>query len=346
MGWKRPQGSGTKPPAAMPGTRCRARPVVVRYADDLVVCCSHPGSRPSRSRPSSPSGWHPGVLSSTRTRPRSCTSSEGFDFLGFNVRRYRNGKLLIKPSPAAVKRLRKTARGRDARACAARTRRRSSPHSPRSSGAGPPTTGGWCPARSSTRWTTTCGSSPTGGPNAPTPTSRRGGSSDRYFGRFNKFRNDKWVFGNRAGVDEHGSVPHLIKFAWTAIVRHQMVTGTASPDDPDLVDYWASPAATGQTPAGQLQPAPAHQAGRSLSALPGPPAHRRPATPVPTGMGTLVAERGPPGDRRRLPRPPGRTRHAGQQPNPLDTRLLPPRAPRLDAQFRDTPSLDPLSSPR
>jgi RNA-directed DNA polymerase len=33
--------------------------------------------------------------------------SEGFDFLGVNVRRYRNGKLLIKPSPAAVKRLRK-----------------------------------------------------------------------------------------------------------------------------------------------------------------------------------------------------------------------------------------------
>ena len=29
----------------------------------------------------------------------------GFDFLGFSVRRYRNGKLLIKPSKAAVRRL-------------------------------------------------------------------------------------------------------------------------------------------------------------------------------------------------------------------------------------------------
>lgn len=48
------------------------------------------------------------------------------------------------------------------------------------------------------------------------------------------------MFGNRAGIDEHGSVPHLVKFAWTGIVRHQMVTGTASPDDPDLVDYWIS----------------------------------------------------------------------------------------------------------
>lgn len=48
------------------------------------------------------------------------------------------------------------------------------------------------------------------------------------------------MFGNRAGADEHGSVPHLVKFAWTPIVRHQMVTGAASPDDPDLRDYWAS----------------------------------------------------------------------------------------------------------
>jgi len=62
----------------------------------------------------------------------------------------------------------------------------------------------------------------------------------RYFGKFDKFRNDHWVFGNRAGADERGSVPHLVKFAWTPIVRHQMVTGTASPDDPDLAGYWAT----------------------------------------------------------------------------------------------------------
>jgi len=31
---------------------------------------------------------------------------EGFDFLGFNIRRYPNGKLLIKPSKAAVQRIR------------------------------------------------------------------------------------------------------------------------------------------------------------------------------------------------------------------------------------------------
>ncbi|MET8299050.1 HNH endonuclease, partial [Streptomyces sp. NPDC005180] len=30
----------------------------------------------------------------------------------------------------------------------------------------------------------------------------------------------------------------LIKFAWTGIVRHQLVKGGASPDDPALTEYW------------------------------------------------------------------------------------------------------------
>jgi hypothetical protein len=56
----------------------------------------------------------------------------------------------------------------------------------------------------------------------------------RYFGAFNKFRNDRWVFGDR---DSGG---HLVKFAWTSINRHVMVKGAASTDDPALADYWAS----------------------------------------------------------------------------------------------------------
>ena len=32
--------------------------------------------------------------------------SQGFDFLGFNIRRYPNGKLLTKPSKAAMRRIR------------------------------------------------------------------------------------------------------------------------------------------------------------------------------------------------------------------------------------------------
>ena len=57
---------------------------------------------------------------------------------------------------------------------------------------------------------------------------------DRYFGMFNPFRNDRWVFGDRdSGI-------YLRQFAWTKLARHKMVMGTASPDDPALDWYWAS----------------------------------------------------------------------------------------------------------
>ena len=55
----------------------------------------------------------------------------------------------------------------------------------------------------------------------------------RYFGKFNKFRNDHWVFGDR----DTGA--YLVKFSWTAIERHVPVKGAASPDDPALASYWA-----------------------------------------------------------------------------------------------------------
>ena len=41
------------------------------------------------------------------------------------------------------------------------------------------------------------------------------------------------MFGDR------DSGAYLLKFAWTEIVRHTLVKGTASPDDPALTGYWA-----------------------------------------------------------------------------------------------------------
>jgi RNA-directed DNA polymerase len=55
----------------------------------------------------------------------------------------------------------------------------------------------------------------------------------QYFGKFNTFRNDRWVFGDR----DSGAC--LVKFSWTNIERHVLVTGAASPDDPALASYWA-----------------------------------------------------------------------------------------------------------
>ena len=67
-----------------------------------------------------------------------------------------------------------------------------------------------------------------GHPNKPTRWIVR-----RSFGAFNKSRQDRWVFGDR------DSGAYLLRFGWTNIVRHQMVPGTASRDDPTLTDYWA-----------------------------------------------------------------------------------------------------------
>jgi RNA-directed DNA polymerase len=54
----------------------------------------------------------------------------------------------------------------------------------------------------------------------------------RYWGKLNKTRKDKWVFGNKR------SGHYLLKFSWFKIVRHTKVRGTASPDDPSLRGYW------------------------------------------------------------------------------------------------------------
>ena len=56
----------------------------------------------------------------------------------------------------------------------------------------------------------------------------------RYFDKFNKSRQDRWVFGDR----QSGAYMH--RFSWTRILRHRMVRHEASPDDPALTDYWAS----------------------------------------------------------------------------------------------------------
>src|SRR5439155_16363757 len=44
----------------------------------------------------------------------------------------------------------------------------------------------------------------------------------QYFGRFNKARQDRWVFGHRA------SGAYMHQFAWTKIVRHRVVRHGAS----------------------------------------------------------------------------------------------------------------------
>lgn len=55
----------------------------------------------------------------------------------------------------------------------------------------------------------------------------------KYWGKLNLDRPfDKWVFGNK----QTGA--YLLKFTWFPIKRHILVKGKSSPDDPSLRDYW------------------------------------------------------------------------------------------------------------
>ena len=90
--------------ARAPGRR-GGSPVAVRYADDVVVLCHSQAA--GRTGQGAARGWlAPRGLAFNEDKTRIVHLSEGFDFLGFNVRRYPNGKLLIKPSKAAIRRVR------------------------------------------------------------------------------------------------------------------------------------------------------------------------------------------------------------------------------------------------
>jgi RNA-directed DNA polymerase len=164
--------TGTRTGNAVAGT-----PILVRYADDMVACCS--SRQQAEQVKAKLADWlAPRGLVFNEDKTRIVDLEEGFDFLGFNLRRYRRrhqpAKLLIKPSQDAVRRIRnrlaeelRNLRGCNAMAVIARLN---------------PIVRGWAAyyrgvvsSKLLRRWTITCGGSPTGGPGTATPISRRSG---------------------------------------------------------------------------------------------------------------------------------------------------------------------------
>lgn len=212
-------------------------PILVRYADDMVACC-HSREQVEQVKARLVEWLAPRGLVFNEDKTRVVHLEEGFDFLGFNVRRYRHRKLLIKPSADAVRRIRRkrladkvrALRGLNATAVIAKLT---------------PIIRGWAAyyrgvvasriftALDHYVWWLTYWWARRMHPNKSKKWIVR-----RYFGKFNKFRNDRWVFGDRGNVlNDRGEIPILIKFSWTNIVRHQLIAGGASPDDPGLTDY-------------------------------------------------------------------------------------------------------------
>jgi hypothetical protein len=136
-------------------------PVLVRYADDLLAIC-HSREQAEQVKAQLAAWLAPRGLAFNKDKTRIVYLTQGADFLGCNIRRYPSGKLLIKPSQQAIRRIRERLATemralRWANAIAViRT-------STRSCGAGRPTTGAWCPRRCSPPWMTICGGSRTTG---------------------------------------------------------------------------------------------------------------------------------------------------------------------------------------
>jgi len=206
-------------------------PVLVRYADDLLVFC-HSREHAEQVNQQLAEWLQPRGLVFNEAKTQIVHLNQGCDFLGFNVRRYHGRLPLIKPSDDAVRRIRE--------------RLRTKLRALLGSNAGAvmrtltPIIRGWAAyyrigvssevfsalddylGKLLYKWI-----------KRTHPNKSRWWRMDRYLGRFNRSRNNRWVFGDK----DTGA--YLPKFAWTKIVRHVMVAGAASPDDPDLARYWA-----------------------------------------------------------------------------------------------------------
>lgn len=210
---------------------------IARYADDFVVFCETQEDAEA-SRQDMQDWLTSRGLNLSQDKTRTVHLTEGFDFLGFNIRHYRapqtsksGYKLLIKPSKKSVKEFRKrlkqewmSLKGHNIVAVLNRLN---------------PILRGWSNYfrigvsketfssldnwmfRRCVRYT-----------KFTHPTKSTGWCKTKYWGKLNLKREDKYVFGHK----QTGS--YLLKLGWTPIVRHTLVKGSASPDDPELKEYW------------------------------------------------------------------------------------------------------------
>jgi RNA-directed DNA polymerase len=211
---------------------------VVRYADDFVVFCETEEDALDVRDRVLPAWLAERGLSLSQEKTRIVHLSEGFDFLGFNVRHYpcpqtaRSGyKLRITPSKKAV--LSKVGeirdiwlalRGHSVKAVLWKLN---------------PIIRGWANYYRKSVASRTFGKLDKWMFHRQVRFARHTHPEKswkwmckRYWGKLNDKRDDNWVFG-----DKH-SGKYLLKFSWFKIVRHELVRGASSPDDPELRDYW------------------------------------------------------------------------------------------------------------
>ena len=235
-------------------------PVLVRYADDMLAFC-HSREHAEQVKQQLSDWLRPRGLVFNEAKTQIVHVNQGCDFLGFNVRRYHDRLPLIKPSDDAVRRVRSRLRtemrtllgGNSAAVMRTLT----------------PIIRGWAAyyrtgvssevfsALDDYMWKLLY----KWAKRTHHKKSRRW-RMDRHFGRFNLARNNRWVFGDK----DTGA--YLPKFAWTKIVRHVMVAGTASPGRSRTGPLLGRPSRqTAQRAAQRAAPRQAQSSARTLPAL-------------------------------------------------------------------------------
>lgn len=216
--------------------RSTGKRILVRYADDFVILCE--AQEDAEKAQDEINTWLKtrGLqLSSEKTKISHLT--EGFDFLGFNIRHYKVNntktgyKLLIKPSQKSLKKTRKDIReiflnhkgksiGVLIKALNPVIRGKANYMNKVVSTAEFNKLDNYLFKRQ-VRYV-----------NRTHPNKNKKWKKKRYWGKMNFLRNDKWVFGDK------DSGAYMLKFSWTKIERHSLVKQGHSPDDPELKDYW------------------------------------------------------------------------------------------------------------
>ena len=215
----------------------RSNRALVKYADDFVVFCESFEDAEDVIKILTEWMKQRGLtLSDEKTKIVHLT--EGFDFLGFNVRHYKDQttktgfKLLIKPSKQSVQNIRNKLRN-EWRNC------RGKPVSAVIKKLNPIIRGeaNYFRTGVSSKIFNSLDHWLYEKQKRYAKRTHRNKSHKwrkaKYWGILNLDRAfDKWVFGNK----ETGA--YMLKFAWFKIERHILVKGKSSPDDPNLKDYW------------------------------------------------------------------------------------------------------------
>jgi len=225
---------------------------LVRYADDMVIFCKSKGEAEEILKIAD--RWlRKRGLEFAQEKTIIVNLTEGFDFLGFHVRQYpiadtrrsrkgellpharRTQKLLITPSKEKVKLLRRKIKATSRQFLGAPQHALIDQLNPLLRGWGNyyrhvvasrtfSGVGDYC-WKILWKW-------------ARRRHQKKGKRwiADRYWGRYNPTRKDRWVFGYYDA--KNGKNRYLIKMSWIPIERYFSVKGDASPDNPELTSYW------------------------------------------------------------------------------------------------------------